>query len=102
MTEIFRFAKTSQLPSLNSKYFGTIMVHQIGSLLNPFFSRESIFPAGFAIHGDLNKDPTIWLDGARQAAVGTKGNRPIYAMPSTKAKTSTIVSLLQAFWPKHL
>ncbi len=27
---------------------------------------ESIFPGGFACQGVLKKDPTVWLDGARQ------------------------------------
>ncbi len=30
-----------------------------------YVSKFIIFPAGFASKGVLNKDPTVWLDGAR-------------------------------------
>ncbi len=31
----------------------------------PFTSSDCIYPANFAGHKDLNKDPNVWLDGAR-------------------------------------
>jgi len=42
-----------------------IKVHQIGSSPNPLELAQIIFPAGFASHGVLDKDPTVWLNGAR-------------------------------------
>ncbi len=42
----------------HSLIFGNIMVHQIETSLKPFTSR-------LCQSGVLNKDPTVWLDGAR-------------------------------------
>jgi hypothetical protein len=41
------------------------MVHQIGSLSNPSELCSDHFPSRFCQPGVLNKDPTVWLDGAR-------------------------------------
>ncbi len=43
---------------------GNVCVGQIWSLSNHYLSyARIIFPAGFARHGVLNKNPTVWLDG---------------------------------------
>ncbi len=49
-----------RLPGANPiKIFGNKMVRQIGILSNPFFLHS------FAGQRVLNKDPTVWLEGAR-------------------------------------
>jgi len=43
---------------------GNVCVGQIWSLSSHYLSyARIIFPAGFARHGVLNKNPTVWLDG---------------------------------------
>ncbi len=48
---------------------GNVTVNKIGSLSNPIFLWRIHCSVWLCQPGDLNKDPTVWLDGARQRPI---------------------------------
>ncbi len=64
MAVLLSHTKTS-ITHISLIWGSNIMIRRIGHSSNPLELCSNHFPVSFAGQGVLNRDPAVWLDGAR-------------------------------------